>query len=136
MTIRKHRLLLLVLLTASCFCSGFSQNSYENLYNKDLQIVIPSEKEREYLKTNPILTVVCDSDWQPFEYLNQTLDIPQYTGINYLLLKKVASKAGIELKFITTKTYSESLNYFVSGHADILTGYSTCYIHKMSYLSL
>ncbi len=133
MTIRKRNVLLLILLTASCFCKSFSQNSYEYLSGNDLNIVIPTENEREYLKTNPVLTVVCDSDWQPFEYLNKTLDIPQYTGINYFLLKKIASKAGIELKFITTKSYSESLNYFVSGHADILTGYSKFYLNNMSF---
>lgn len=133
MFIRKVKFLLSLLLCATSIYNVSAQQSYENLIVNELKIVIPSEEEKAYINKNPVLTVACDPNWQPFEYINNTLDVPQYSGINYIILKKIASKAGIELKFITTESYSESLNCFVSGNADILSGYSKLYLNNMSY---
>lgn len=109
------------------------ETDYTTLLIPDSKISEISPEEHEYLNTNPEITVVSNPDWKPFEYYVNTIDIPQFAGINYALLKKIGKKSGITFKFITTKSYPESVSCFISNHADILSGYSREALYHTNY---
>jgi diguanylate cyclase (GGDEF)-like protein len=81
--------------------------------------------EQEFVKMHPLLHVVCEPEWPPFEYYNTSFEIPQYSGINIAILKKMGSILGIEMDFIPTKNYFQSKDIIEQHKADIITGYTS-----------
>src|SRR5574344_205527 len=84
-----------------------------------------TEDEKLFVETHHVLHIVSDPDWPPFEYFNTTLDVPQYSGLNITFLKKIGEKLGIEMVFIPTENYYESMNSIEDGTADIISGYTS-----------
>lgn len=93
-----------------------------------------TEAEQNFVKTHPLLHVVCEPQWPPFEYFDTSLDVPQYSGINISILKKMGSVLGIQLDFIITANYFKSMNIISQNKADIITGY-TSQLHSIPSLS-
>ncbi len=84
-----------------------------------------SEEELRFISEHPVLDVVCDSSFPPFEYIDKNSVTQGYEGINISLLNKAAGLLGIKLNYIPTKNYDESILYFKEQKADIITGYLT-----------
>lgn len=119
---RKIKLVLLsILYIFSTFSPTFGQIIYNNKYDKDSKFFLTKE-EIEYIKQNPVLTIVSASNWAPYEYFNKNDE--SYHGINIELIKKIANKIGISINQITTKDYYESIEYFKEGKADLISGYT------------
>jgi len=79
--------------------------------------------EEVFIAEHPMLHVVCEPQWPPFEYYNTSLDVPQFSGINISILKRSASIVGIDLDFIPTQDYFQSMELMKNGKADLISGY-------------
>ena len=75
---------------------------------EDVKLELTSE-EQEFLTSHPIIHVVCDPSWPPFEYYNTSLDVPQYSGLNIFFLRKIGEKLNVEMDFIPTEDYFKSI---------------------------
>ena len=81
-------------------------------------------REVAFIQEHPVLTVVADPNWPPFEYIDFSSAVPSYAGINIEILRLAMAKMGIELNFISTKNYTESKQIFNQGRADIIAGFT------------
>lgn len=84
-----------------------------------------TEEETEFLREHPVLTVVCDPNWAPLEYYSTARKKSEYSGITISVLRRMGELLGTELVFIPTENYFQSVDLIQTGHADIITGYSS-----------
>ncbi|HHQ8844805.1 TPA: EAL domain-containing protein [Clostridioides difficile] len=73
-----------------------------------------------FIKANPKLTMVYDSEWSPVEYYDKESN--SFKGISSDLMSIISKKCGIKFEYIKTKNYNESLDYIKSGKATMLCG--------------
>ncbi|WP_236876830.1 diguanylate cyclase domain-containing protein, partial [Clostridioides difficile] len=73
-----------------------------------------------FIKANPKLTMVYDSEWSPVEYYDKESN--SFKGISSNLMSIISKKCGIKFEYIKTKNYNESLDYIKSGKANMLCG--------------
>lgn len=78
--------------------------------------------EKDWLKDHPVLRVVVDPDYLPFEALDPA---GNYYGIGSNYTDLIAERLGVEIKIISTKTWSESLALVKDRQADVLPILST-----------
>src|SRR5574344_166859 len=103
----------------------FSLDNF-NLQTNSSSIEIDfTQEEKDFISTHKTLKVVCDPAWPPFEYYNNSQNIPQYSGVVISILKNIGTILGIQFDFIPTKDYYESKKLIQLGRADIITGYSS-----------
>src|SRR5574344_526514 len=104
----------------------FSQNIVHSPKSnfEDVKLELTSE-EQEFLTSHPIIHVVCDPSWPPFEYYNTSLDVPQYSGLNIFFLRKIGEKLNVEMDFIPTEDYFKSIQSINDETADMITGYTS-----------
>ena len=69
-----------------------------NLYAQSTQQLQLSEAERLWLKQHPVIRLASDSDWPPFEWVNEA---GQYQGIAADYMALVEEKLGV--RFVTTQ---------------------------------
>src|SRR5574344_2534880 len=81
--------------------------------NNSSSLLELTEKEKLFVVTNPVLHVVSEPAWPPFEYYNTSLDVPQYSGINISILKRIGSILGIDIQFIPTDNYYTSMKSII-----------------------
>lgn len=77
-----------------------------------------TEAERAYLAANAPFTVCVDPDWAPYEVINSE---GVHVGIAADLLRLAASRAGVTLKLIPTRTWEESVAASKEGRCQILS---------------
>lgn len=75
-------------------------------------------QERAYLDKLGSITFCVDPDWVPFERINEK---GEHEGIAADLLRLVASRLGIKLELIRTKTWADSLALSKSGQCHLLS---------------
>ncbi|CCG41239.1 diguanylate cyclase [Magnetospirillum molischianum] len=73
--------------------------------------------EQKYLADNAPFTVCVDPDWAPYEIINSE---GAHVGIGADLLRLAASRAGVALKLVVTKTWEESVAASKEGRCQIL----------------
>ena len=113
-----------LLLTAFILIFSFKWTIYAQKFPKSSPETIElTEEEENFIKNHHILNVACETSWPPFEYYDTSLKLPKHTGINIEILRVLALKAGIELNFIPTDDYTESIGLMRNGKIDILTGF-------------
>lgn len=65
-----------------------------------------SESERAYLERLGPIPLCVDSDWEPYEYLDEK---GEYAGIAADLVRLIAARSGVEFRLLRTKDWEESL---------------------------
>jgi len=74
--------------------------------------------ERLYLKSDPVITVCVDPDWEPFERID---DRGEYVGIAADLLRLAFKRAGLRMRVLHTASWDESLAASRTGQCDVLS---------------
>ncbi|SEH30006.1 diguanylate cyclase [Magnetospirillum fulvum] len=77
-----------------------------------------TEAERAYLTQNAPFTFCVDPDWAPYEIINSE---GAHVGIAADLLRLAASRAGVALTLVPTKTWEESVAASKEGRCQILS---------------
>ena len=75
-----------------------------------------SEKERAWIKAHPQLTVANETDWPPFDYV----DNGKPAGYSIDVVRLVAQKTGLQMKFINGYNWKELMQQFQDGKIDIM----------------
>jgi len=78
--------------------------------------VILTSKEKEFLKSNPVITVQNEKNWPPYNY-NEN-GVAKGFSIDYMNL--LASKLNIEIKYKVDSTWSEYIEMLESNELDIM----------------
>ncbi|EPY01047.1 diguanylate cyclase [Magnetospirillum fulvum] len=77
-----------------------------------------TETERAYVAQNAPFTFCVDPDWAPYEVINSE---NVHVGIAADLLRLAASRAGVTLKLVPTRTWEESVAASKEGRCQILS---------------
>ncbi|MDY4901626.1 MAG: EAL domain-containing protein [Treponema sp.] len=91
---------------------------------KEEHTVDLTKEEQEFIKSHHIIRVVCEPSWPPFEFYDESNKDEPYSGINISLLETFGQMYGIQIEFIPTKNYSESIYLMQNGKADVISGYT------------
>ena len=75
-----------------------------------------TQKEKEWLRENPKITVANELDWPPFDFAENG----EPKGLSIDLIRRVAKKTGMTLKFINGFTWAELVKKFNSREIDVL----------------
>ncbi|MBT4769233.1 MAG: transporter substrate-binding domain-containing protein [Rhodospirillaceae bacterium] len=84
-------------------------------WGEDRTIDLTAE-ERAWIKAHSNLVVANETDWPPFDFLQNG----KPAGYSIDLINLAASKAGLSLDFLTGLTWSEIMDRFRAGEIDIL----------------
>ena len=94
---------------------------YKKYFKREVNNSIAfTRQEMNFIKANPKLTMVYDSEWSPVEYYDKESN--SFKGISSDLMSIISKKCGIKFEYIKTKNYNESLDYIKSGKATMLCG--------------
>jgi ABC-type amino acid transport substrate-binding protein len=80
---------------------------------QDLEL---TTEERAWLKDNPVIRVHNEMDWPPFNFNEDG----QPTGFSIDFMNLVASKVGLEVKYISGPTWQEFLDMLRAGELDVI----------------
>ena len=75
-----------------------------------------TKEEQAWIKAHPQLTVANETDWPPFDYVEDG----KPAGYSIDVARLIAHKAGLRLKFINGYTWQELMKQFKEGKIDIL----------------
>ncbi len=115
----KHHLIIgLIFLILFNLCGKFSLNKNIFAQDKKTEIKLQLNKaEQAFVNKHPVITVSNETDWPPFDYVQNG----KPAGYAPELAKIIAKKIGIEIKFINGYTWSELLALFKNGKIDVLS---------------
>ena len=117
-SLKRALIFVLFLLTIN---SVYSQSlTNENNCNPSKSNLCLAKDELDYIKSNPIINVVINPDWFPYEYISKRTK--EVAGLNVAILKHLCSKIGLEINFIKTESYDESIELIKNNKADLITG--------------
>ena len=78
-----------------------------------------SPQEQNYLaQSKNTITMCVDPDWEPFEKINEK---NKHEGIAADIIQLLASRLGVTIRLIPTKSWQESLEYSKAGKCDIMS---------------
>lgn len=99
---------------------SFESRLYEKYYGDSSASAQPmfTRQEAEYVRNRPVLKVASKTDWEPYEYWNP--QISQYSGVNILILQKIAEISGIQFEFKGVKAGQNSESILNSGEVDLI----------------
>lgn len=80
-----------------------------------------TKEEHEYIRNAPVLKVVYDSYWPPFESYN--IKSRGADGINVDILNLISAKTGLKFEYLHGYSYGEAINLLNQGEADMLLCY-------------
>jgi signal transduction histidine kinase/ABC-type nitrate/sulfonate/bicarbonate transport system substrate-binding protein len=86
------------------------------LENVSIHKIELSQKEKEYIKNNPIIKVHNESNWPPFNF--QKNNTPMGFSIDFIEL--LADKVGIDIKYISGYSWSEYMNMLQTAKLDLI----------------
>ncbi len=85
------------------------------VYYDDISLKFTKE-ERKWIKNNPIIKVSNENDWPPFDFAENGIA----KGYSVDIIKALADKIGIEVKFVNGYTWSELLTLFDEDKLDVV----------------
>lgn len=89
------------------------------LLSLPLSAALPlTEAQRDYLRSNPEVSLCVDPDWQPFEIIDAR---GEHQGIAADLLRLVAERAGLRLRILPTADWEASLAASRAGRCQLLS---------------
>ena len=75
-----------------------------------------TDKERAWIKANPVVTVANELDWPPFDYVESG----QPAGYSIDVIRLIEKKTGLKVKFVNGYTWKELFEQFQADKIDIL----------------
>ena len=75
-----------------------------------------TKEEQAWIKANPKIKVANEVDWPPFDYVENG----QPAGYAIDVMRLIAHKTGLQLKFINGYSWDELLQQFKAGEIDLL----------------
>ena len=75
-----------------------------------------TQAERAWIKTHPQLTIANETDWPPFDYIENG----EPAGYSIDVARLIARKTGLRLKFVNGYTWQELMQQFKADKIDIL----------------
>ena len=75
-----------------------------------------SAKEQAWIKAHPQLTVANETDWPPFDYVENG----QPAGYSIDIIRLISQKAGLQIKFVSGYSWNELMQQFQAGKIDIM----------------
>lgn len=75
-----------------------------------------SEKEQAWINAHPQLSVANETDWPPFDYVENG----QPAGYSIDVIRLISQKAGFQIKFINGYSWKELMQQFQAGKIDIM----------------
>ncbi|MFZ2539351.1 MAG: EAL domain-containing protein [Oscillospiraceae bacterium] len=101
----------------------FAERLNQKYYGTKQSTLSPFTKEEaQFIKDNPKLNVVIDSNSAPIEYLDKKSKT--YKGINVEVLKEISNVSGLEFNLLPAKDYEQSKEIFKNGQADLIMGFA------------
>jgi signal transduction histidine kinase len=80
---------------------------------------ILTESERAWVQRHPVVTWGVDPQWPPFSSFDERGKIG---GIDVDMVRLIASRTGLELRFVPTRNWTETLNKASTGELDFVGG--------------
>ena len=96
--------------------SRWIHNPKDRYYQPGSKQVKLSTDEKAWLKAHPVIRVHNEMEWTPFNFFEN--GTPKGFSIDYMNL--LASKLGIEVKYITGPTWNEFINMVKNNELDIM----------------
>ncbi|NOR57811.1 MAG: transporter substrate-binding domain-containing protein, partial [Sulfurimonas sp.] len=92
--------------------------SITNLYASQVESANFSftDKEKEFIKNNPIIKVANEDDWPPFDFSENG----QAKGYSIDIVRSLAKKIGIKIEFVNGHSWNELLKLFENGKIDMM----------------
>ncbi|MCR5218005.1 EAL domain-containing protein [Treponema sp.] len=111
--------IILLLAPTASFSLSYNENNHER------PEILLGQKEKEAVLKHKRLNVVIDPNWKPLEY-NKTPGENNFNpaGLNVEYLKEIAAILNVELNFIATENYTQSIDLIRNNKADIISGYT------------
>lgn len=103
---------------------AFEADLYKKYYsNNCITKISLSKEEHQFAVANNTLTIVGDPALTPLEYYDEKEKVSK--GINVDIVQKIAKELGVQLNYISTKSYEESIQMIQEGKADLIMGDNT-----------
>ncbi|WP_321875845.1 ATP-binding protein [Burkholderia cenocepacia] len=77
-----------------------------------------NNEEIKWIETHRIIRYAIDPYWQPIEYL----DNGKPSGLTISYLNEIADIAGVDMQFVRTSSWKESMKLLADGKVDVLPG--------------
>ncbi len=97
-----------------------TETNFKNLIFSPRQLNL-TDIEQKYLNDHPVIKIGNDTDWAPFEYIN---DKGEYSGFSADYIKIIGQTLNIQFEFLKDTPWSEVLNKVKLGKVDILSSAS------------
>ncbi len=108
---KKHRLSLNIMLFSAILILLFAQKTYSVDFSSDEQKWIDQEHRLRFSEV----------EWQPLSY---TAEFPVYKGIIAEYLEIIATRAGIKMDYVKSRTWQEVLDKFCNNEIDLIPALS------------
>ncbi|MCP4323903.1 MAG: diguanylate cyclase [Psychromonas sp.] len=109
---------LLVFFTTSLFASDEAGLLESNLTHNESSELRFTEQELAWIKDNPTVTVIGDSDWFPFEGFDKA---GNYVGIVAEVLDLISQKSGLIFNVTETLTWQHTVHFSGDKQVDIIS---------------
>lgn len=94
------------------------------------QPTVISDSERQFIKENPVCTVVYNPSWYPFSYTDKK---GQLCGAMSTLFKRISNDTGLRFNYVCGKTNAQSLDILNGGKVQIVAGFPYDYTWAKKY---
>jgi len=121
---------ILVFSTASLFASDDELLLETNIANSDSNELQFTEQELAWIKDNPTVTVIGDSDWFPFEGFDKE---GNYVGIVAEVLNLISEKSGIFFNVTKTLTWQHTMHFSTDKQVDIISASANNSVIEKNY---
>ena len=80
-------------------------------------------KERDWIEKHPLLRVVADPDWAPFEYIDK--ETGELSGISRSYLDLISKKTGLKFEVVPIESWPEGVDKMKHREADLFSCVNT-----------
>ena len=110
-------LLSLILTLLLAWNPGVAQETGEPLAPQSRSTVELTPAEQAYIKANPVLRVHAESDWPPYNFVEDG----NATGTSNEYIQRIAQKVGLEVEFVVGPTWDEFMTLLAQKEIDVVT---------------
>jgi polar amino acid transport system substrate-binding protein len=96
---------------------GSAQETSEPLAPPSSSTVELTPAEQAYIEANPVLRVHAESDWPPYNFVEDG----NATGFSNEYIQRIAQKVGLEVEFVVGPTWDEFMTLLAQKEIDVVT---------------
>lgn len=90
---------------------------YAPQQEKKVGLAALTDEEKDFLNTQPTVTMCVDPDWMPYEAIIDG----KHSGIGAEIIALIAERSGLTIQLVQSQTWSESLSLFKNKQCDVLS---------------